>query len=108
MKLQNTLIFSLVLLLVFGVILFLFPKNGIPISNNQKVFLPSITDIFTPSVKSEATTSIALPCGNATKATSAFFAIVAASNSSVLRETMSLKDGNILFISIGLHSIYEK
>jgi len=55
LKLQNTLIFSFALTLVLGFILYLFPKDGIPIGFNQKLFLPTISEVITPTVEEQKT-----------------------------------------------------
>lgn len=48
MKLRNLLLFILSIFILFIGILFLFPKDGIPIVNDKKIFLPSLSDVITP------------------------------------------------------------
>ena len=52
MKLGNLIIFTFALLILFGIIILIFPKDGIPIGFNQKLYLPSIEEIYIPSTAS--------------------------------------------------------
>ena len=55
MKLSNILIFCASLLLAFGVILTIFPSDGVSIGFDQKLYLPSISEIITPLEKQNQT-----------------------------------------------------
>jgi len=51
MKVRDLLLFIVSIIIIFIGILFVFPDDGITVGFNQKVFLPSLTDVLTPQEK---------------------------------------------------------